>query len=703
MSILCSTASAMANSSTETQPNTMKNCLCAFFRNIWLAVQNSNRCRRRGSKVSPFQPPSDTEPGAPQPGPSTDDPQPALSSFESLAVDSRTDPQSCLSSFEPQAVDEQTDLQLSPSSNKPANFEGNPSIGEPAEETQPKRKKNSLYAFFKRKWLSVQKGNQRRRRSNEVSPFQPPSDTEPVGQQPGPSYLKSTAVEDQTDLQPALSSLESRAVDDQTDPQLGLSGLETLAVDDQTDSQLGLSGLETLAVDDQTDSQLGLSGLETLAVDDQTDPQLGLSGLETLAVDEQTDIQSALSSFEPLAVDDRTDLQSGLSGLEPLAVDDRTDLQLDLSSLEPLALDDQTDPQPGPSSNKPANCKANHEPAEEKDSSSLELNPPALESNPSTRPQDSLYPEPSPPSPESDKPVSQAGGQQDLNDQTETPENWLRTFSLPGPSTLSFSEVYEVGDELGEGGFGVVFEGINKLSQQQVAIKFVTKTMLDRYITVPGVSKPLPIEVALNLQLNQAPLSPYIVHMIDWFDEEHQYILIMEYPQPCENFLKFITRKIKLSESLARGLLYQVVLGAKHCLDRGVFHQDFKLNNFLINKDTQQVKLIDFGCGDFIKGVNQEGFTGGCCPPEDAVALNVAEPETVWSLAFVLYRAVCSGHPFGTFADTKYGHPIFESGISREFQDLITRCLIQDPAKRSTIEEMLQHEWFHQGQQHLRN
>lgn len=126
----------------------------------------------------------------------------------------------------------------------------------------------------------------------------------------------------------------------------------------------------------------------------------------------------------------------------------------------------------------------------------------------------------------------------------------------------------------------------------------------------PGVSKPLPIEVALNLQLNQAPLSPYIVHMIDWFDEEHQYILIMEYPHPCENFLKFITRKIKLSESLARGLLYQVVLGAKHCLDRGVFHQDFKLNNFLINKETHQVKVIDFGCGDFIKGVNQEGFTG---------------------------------------------------------------------------------------------
>ncbi|XP_073809926.1 uncharacterized protein [Danio rerio] len=703
MSILCSTATAMANSSTETQPNTMKNSLRAFFRNIWLAVQNANQSGSRGSKVSPFQPPSETEPAAPQPGPSTDDPQPALSSFESLAVDDQTDPQSCLSSFEPQAVDDQTDLQLSPSSNKPANFEGNPSIGEPAKETQPKRKKNSLHAFFKRKWLSVQKSNQRQRRGNKVSPFQPPSDTEPVGPQPGPSNHKSTAVEDQTDLQPALSSFEPLAVDDRTDPQLGLSSLESLAVDDQTGIQPALFSLEPLAVDDRTDPQLGPSSLESLAVDDQTGIQSALSSFEPLAVDDRTDLQLGLSSFESPAVDDEAGIQSALSSFEPLAVDDRTDLQLGLSSFESLAVNDQTDPQPGPSSNKPPNCEENPEPAEEKDSAALETNPPVPESNSSTRPKDSLYPEPSPPSPQSDKPVSQAGGQQDLNDQTESPEDWLRTFSLPGPSTLPFSQVYKVRDELGEGGFGVVFKGIDKFTRQQVAIKFVKKTMLDRYITVPGVSKPLPIEVALNLQLNQAPLSPYIVHMIDWFDEKDRYILIMEYPQPCENLLKFITRKIKLSESLARGLLYQVVLGAKHCLDRGVFHQDFKLNNFLINKETHQVKVIDFGCGDFIKGVNQEGFTGGCCPPEDAVALNVAEPETVWSLAFVLYRAVCNGYPFETYADMKYGHPTFKSGISREFQDLITRCLIQDPAKRSTIEEMLQHEWFHQGQQHLRN
>ncbi|KAK2892443.1 hypothetical protein Q8A67_012431 [Cirrhinus molitorella] len=49
------------------------------------------------------------------------------------------------------------------------------------------------------------------------------------------------------------------------------------------------------------------------------------------------------------------------------------------------------------------------------------------------------------------------------------------------------------------------------------------------------------------------------------------------------------------SESQVRGLMYQAVLGAKHCLDRGVFHRDIKLDNYVINTATKEVKLIDFG------------------------------------------------------------------------------------------------------------
>lgn len=127
----------------------------------------------------------------------------------------------------------------------------------------------------------------------------------------------------------------------------------------------------------------------------------------------------------------------------------------------------------------------------------------------------------------------------------------------------------------------------------------------------PGCSKPLFAEVALNLLLNEPPISPYVVHMLDWFEEENQYILILEYPQPCKDLLKFVVNiGLRMNESQARELMYQAVLGTKHCFDRGIFHRDIKLNNFLINTMTNQVKMIDFGCGDLIKSGYLGEFEG---------------------------------------------------------------------------------------------
>lgn len=38
---------------------------------------------------------------------------------------------------------------------------------------------------------------------------------------------------------------------------------------------------------------------------------------------------------------------------------------------------------------------------------------------------------------------------------------------------------YRVGKKIGEGSFGVIFEGTNLLNNQQVAIKFVSNTLDD--------------------------------------------------------------------------------------------------------------------------------------------------------------------------------------------------------------------------------
>ncbi|XP_043092067.1 LOW QUALITY PROTEIN: serine/threonine protein kinase OSK1-like [Puntigrus tetrazona] len=279
---------------------------------------------------------------------------------------------------------------------------------------------------------------------------------------------------------------------------------------------------------------------------------------------------------------------------------------------------------------------------------------------------------------------------------------WFQRGQMSGvtPNTIPFDEIYEVGDKLGQGSFGTVYEGTSKIQRKKVAIKIILKCKRDRYIELPGCSKPLFAEVAANLLLKQAPLSPYIVYMLEWFEEEDRFILILEHPEPCKDLLRFVVHNMHWPNELqTRSLMYQAVLGAKHCLDRGVFHRDIKLNNFLINTTTNRVQLIDFGCSDLVKSTGYlGGFIGGVCPPEYYKGLGYkAEPTTVWSLGVMMYTMMCKCLPFSSPEDMMHGSLSFNVRVSTELQNLISRCLTVDPTKRATIEEILQHKWFCKG------
>ncbi|XP_059382969.1 serine/threonine-protein kinase pim-2-like [Carassius carassius] len=443
-----------------------------------------------------------------------------------------------------------------------------------------------------------------------------------------------------------------------------------------------------MALQDLTDLQPNSNVPESTALQDLTDLQSDPNVPESTALQDLTDLQSDPNVPESTALQDLTDLQSDPNVPESTALQDLTDLQLDPNVPESTALQEPADPPEDPQS-------GSSDPDQDPDASEMTavvgasgLVPVGLQD-----PADPL------PGPSALDPVTPkfpgASKHRRIADQTH-----FRAACFTDPTPVPFDEIYEVGEEIGEGGFGTVHEGISKFLREQVAIKFIPKCETDRYIEIPGCSKPLFAEVALNLLLKRPPLSPYIVHMLEWFEEDDQFILILEYPQPCKDLLKFMVNNMqRVNESQTRRLMYQAVLGAKHCLDRGVFHRDIKLNNFLINTKTNQVKLIDFGCGDLVKTSGYLGDFTGVCPPEYYKDLKYeAGPTTVWSLGIMMYTMVCRCQPFKSLEDMMHGSLSFNISISTELQDLISRCLAYHPTERATIEEILQHEWFHQGQ-----
>ncbi|XP_076838334.1 serine/threonine-protein kinase pim-2-like [Brachyhypopomus gauderio] len=233
---------------------------------------------------------------------------------------------------------------------------------------------------------------------------------------------------------------------------------------------------------------------------------------------------------------------------------------------------------------------------------------------------------------------------------------------------VSFNSRYTVGDLLGTGGYGSVYAGVRKADGKQIAIKFVPKHHTERFITVPGETRSLPLEVALMEMVCKPPRCQHIVELLEWFDCDC-FILILERPIPCMDLFDFLDlHQYQLPEPLARLIMRQVVQAVLHCRDRGVLHRDVKEENLLVNTDTLDVKLIDFGCGDLLKTEPYRRFEGTKVyrPPEWLIDRTYeGRQATIWSLGVLLYSIICGDVPFEKEEDIVEADLCFKGNPSR--------------------------------------
>ncbi|XP_059418731.1 serine/threonine-protein kinase pim-2-like [Carassius carassius] len=257
---------------------------------------------------------------------------------------------------------------------------------------------------------------------------------------------------------------------------------------------------------------------------------------------------------------------------------------------------------------------------------------------------------------------------------------------------------YKIGDKLGQGRFGFVCQGSRCKDGLEVAVKFSVKGPNMPYIRVPGHPESLPMEIGLMLMVNTGPNVPQVIKLLDWQDDTDHYIMVMERPSPCMDLSSFIKlHGGSLDEAMARQVMQQVIDAAIVCSKRGVFHRDIKLENLLLNRDTMEVKLIDFKCAALMKKFAYEFFCGtrAYCPPEVSVKGRYhAKPMMVWSLGVLLFKMVCGYYP--TDLDL---HLISEKDwtrpeLSRECCQMICACLEPEPQQRLTLEKMGLHDWF---------
>jgi serine/threonine-protein kinase len=258
-----------------------------------------------------------------------------------------------------------------------------------------------------------------------------------------------------------------------------------------------------------------------------------------------------------------------------------------------------------------------------------------------------------------------------------------RTF-VPGST---FAGRYQILEELGRGGMGIVYKAEDTKLKRCVALKF-----LPWELTRSAEAKERFLHEA-QAASSLDHVSICAVHEIDETVDGQLYISMGCYDGET---LKGRIGRGPLSVDEASDFGIQVAEGLREAHEKGIVHRDIKPSNIMIT-DKGQAKIMDFGLAKLAgqTKITKVGTTLGTVAymsPEQARGEDVDHRTDIWSLGVVLYEMVTGRLPFRGEYDQAViysilnadAYPLRESGIEipSGFEDIITRCLSKNADER---------------------
>ena len=270
-------------------------------------------------------------------------------------------------------------------------------------------------------------------------------------------------------------------------------------------------------------------------------------------------------------------------------------------------------------------------------------------------------------------------------------------FRKEGKCPESTLEFYRVGKLIGKGAFGKVISATHKLSGETVAMKTIERSYLaeERHMK----------KVLQEIAILQRIAHKRVIKILEVFESTHHLLIVMEYAGGGD-LLQYVKTMGKLSEEEARPLFRQVVEGAVAIHEANVLHRDFKLDNILLDKGKQKVKICDFGVSRMVKKgqrINEQCGTPAYIAPE-IIADRGYEgfAADTWSLGVCLYAMINGMVPFKA-QSLKELHKLIltarymlPESMSPQAKDLVSRMLQLVPSYRIPLEEALEHPWLAQ-------
>lgn len=114
-----------------------------------------------------------------------------------------------------------------------------------------------------------------------------------------------------------------------------------------------------------------------------------------------------------------------------------------------------------------------------------------------------------------------------------------------------------------------------------------------------------------------------IVQLYDSVHSKRHIYLVMEYAEGSDLF-EFIKRKKRLDEATASNFYLQIVSAIEYIHLNGIVHRDLKPENILLDKEQQNIKLVDFGLSNmYSPGMKISTACGSPCYASPEVILKI--------------------------------------------------------------------------------
>ncbi len=248
---------------------------------------------------------------------------------------------------------------------------------------------------------------------------------------------------------------------------------------------------------------------------------------------------------------------------------------------------------------------------------------------------------------------------------------------------------YELLEEVGRGGMGVVYKARQQALDRTVAIKMILAT----HLASPEHIRRFQVEAWAAARLRH----PNITQIHDVGQQHGQHYFTMEYIEG-ESLAQRIARQRLSFDAIVR-LLSIVARAVDHLHAQGVVHRDLKPSNILLDRD-EQPYVTDFGLAKVFVPGSQATNTGviagtpSYMAPEQASghSSEVGPAADIYSLGAILFELLTGEPPFrrenplDTLLDILGREPRYPRQLNPRvphgLELICLKCLAKSPADR---------------------